>query len=818
MGNTPDMQSKNEQARALVARMTLEEKAAFCSGRNFWRLEACERLGLPSIMMTDGPHGLRKQAGSADHAGLATSVPATCFPTAGALACSWDRELLEAVGVALGEQCAAEQVALLLGPAMNIKRHPLCGRNFEYFSEDPLLSGELAAALVAGIQSQGVGACLKHFAANNQERGRMIVDAVVDERTLREIYLRGFEIAVKKAQPWAVMCAYNRLNGVYCSEHDWLLNRVLREDWGFAGLVVTDWSAANDRVRGVAAGLDLEMPGSGGINDRRVAEAVRAGELTESDLHRNLVRNVSLSLLGAELADRDCRLDQPAHHALARRAAAASAVLLKNEDAMLPLDPQASLAVIGAFAERPRYQGAGSSRVNPTRLDCAVDAIREIAGSAAVSFAVGYDPQNSEPDSRLIAQAGDAARTARAAVVFAGLPGSYESEGFDRAHMRLPDQHNRLIQAVCQANPNTVVVLANGSPVAMPWVDAPRAILATHLAGQAGGGAIADLLFGSANPCGKLAETYPVRQADVAADRWFPGEGRQVQYREGLYVGYRYFDSAGVRPLFPFGHGLSYTTFEYRNLRLSAGHAGPGDQVLVTVEIANTGQAAGAEIVQVYVSPIDSRVYRPEQELKAFARIELAPGATRSLTMALDDSAFAIFDTEAGAWAVQAGEFEIRLGASSRDVRLKTRFTVTADGPGGKGPQAPGPELADGNLRVADSAFAAMLGKPVPAPEPAKPFHLNSSLGEISGTWPGARLKARTVAGFRQNPGTGDVDASFDRMMSAMVDDLPLRALALLAGGKPGFRALHVLVAVLNKRYLAALRLALGARLPPFDP
>ena len=809
------MKSKQNQAQALVAQMSLEEKAAFCSGRSFWRLEALERLGLPSVMVTDGPHGLRKQAGSADHAGLAGSVPATCFPTASALACSWDRELLAEIGAALGEQCAAENVALLLGPGMNIKRHPLCGRNFEYFSEDPLLSGELAAALVAGIQSQGVGACLKHFAANNQERARMFVDTLADERTLREIYLRGFQITVERAQPWAVMCAYNRLNGEYCSEHDWLLNRVLREDWGFEGLVVTDWGAANDRVRGMPAGLDLEMPASGGVNDKLIADAVRAGNLDEAVLDRSMVRNVSLTLLGADLAKRDTKIDQASHHALARRAAAASAVLLKNEEAMLPLDPASSLAVIGAFAEQPRYQGAGSSRVNPTRLDCALDAIREIAAeSSSITYAPGYDPVRSETDATLISEAVAAARKADAAVVFAGLPGIYESEGFDRAHLRLPGQHNRLIEAVCRENPDTVVILSNGAPVETPWVESPRAILATHLAGQAGGGAIADLLFGRENPGGKLAETYPARQADLGCDPWFPGTGRQVQYREGLYVGYRYFDSAGVQPLFPFGHGLSYTAFAYRNLQLAQDRASPGDEVLASVEITNTGEVAGSEIVQLYVSALESRVYRPAQELKAFARVALAPGETRQVALALDDAAFAVYDTGTGTWVVEGGAFEIRIGASSRDIRLTATLQVTSVATVSEAGLAEGPEIRDGALTVSDDRFAAMLGKPVPPPERPTPYHLNSSLGEIADTRLGARLKSKTVATFRENLGSDGADATLDRMVSEMVNDLPLRALVLLSGGKPGVRTLQILVAVLNRRFLEALRLALGGRLP----
>ena len=803
---------KLEQARSLVAQMSLEEKAAFCSGRSFWHLEACERLGVASIMLTDGPHGLRKQAGDADHVGLGHSVPATCFPTASALASSWDRDLLREVGVALGEQCAAEDVAVLLGPGMNIKRHPLCGRNFEYFSEDPLQSGELAAALIKGIQSQGVGACVKHFAVNNQEQGRMFVDAIVDERTLREIYLRGFEIAVRKARPWTVMCAYNRLNGAYCSENDWLLNQVLRGDWGFQGAVVTDWGAANDRVLGISAGLDLEMPASGGINDRRLVAAVRDGRLSEADLDQAVARNLSLALLGAELGERRGAADHDAHHALARRVAGECAVLLKNEGPLLPLAPCTRVAVIGAFAEQPRYQGAGSSQVNPTRLDCAFDAIAEIQGDGAsqLGYAPGYDPEHSEPDAGLIAEAVAAAAQAEVAVVFAGLPGIYESEGFDRSHMVLPEQHDRLIEAVCEANPNTVVVLANGAPVAMPWVGAPKAILEGYLAGQGGGAAMADVLFGRVNPSGKLAETFPLRQADVPADRWFPGTGRQVHYREGLHVGYRYFDTAAAPVLFPFGHGLGYTRFEYGQLELSADAFEPGGELAVSLALTNSGDLAGSEVVQLYVHAAQSSVHRPEQELRAFAKVALAPGETRRVTLTLDDAAFAIYDTGAGTWIVEAGEFEIRLGASSRDIRLRTglkvhsgqRLSASARSAGGDLP----PQLGNGGLDGSDAAFAALLGKPVPAPEPSRPYHLNSSLGELGETALGRFVRSKVASGFQKRMGVATADETTARMFEAMASNMPLRSLALFSSGRLSFNGISVLVALLNRRVLTALR------------
>ena len=803
----------HERAAAIVAKMTLAEKADWCSGAGVWRLRAIARLGLPSIMLTDGPHGLRKAA-ERNHSGLSVNLPATCFPTASALASSWDIDLLREVGVALGAESAAADVAVLLGPGMNIKRHPLCGRNFEYFSEDPLLSGHLAAAMIDGIQSQGVGACVKHFAANDQEHLRMVVDVIADERTLREIHLRGFEIAVRRSQPQTVMCAYNRINGVYCSENDWLLNGVLRGDWGFRGAVMTDWGAANDRVRGIEAGDDLEMPSSGGVNDRRVVAAVRRGELAESVLDRSVTRVVELVLKSLE---RPAPASSPAtadHHALARRAAAEGAVLLKNDDNALPLPRDAHIAVIGAFAKEPRYQGSGSSRVAPTRLDNAFDAMRDIIGDNAAHpllYAPGYEPELSVRNPQLIEEARAVAAGADVAVVFAGLPSVFESEGFDRAHMRLPEQHDRLIEAVCAANPNTVVVLANGAPVEMPWVDSPKAILEAYLGGQAGGPAVADILFGHRAPCGKLAETFPLRQADIPSNQWFPGANRQVQYREGLYVGYRYFDSFQRPVLFPFGHGLSYTRFNYEDLHVTW-HEGQPYRVALT--LTNAGEIDGAEIVQVYVHRVDvSRPYRPEQELYAFHKVALEAGESRALTIELDRETFAFYNVEAGDWTTAPGEYEIRVGASSRDIRLRQRLVVDSANGGHNAPESAAndqPVFEDGRLKVDDATFAAMLGKPVPSPETIRPFHLNSTLSELETTWLGRLVAKRFKVRFAELMGGND--AATHKMIDRMADDMTLRSMVLFSGGRIPFSVAEAFVAVLNGHYLKALSLLSGRR------
>ena len=540
------------------------------------------------------------------------------------------------------------------------------------------------------------------------------------------------------------------------------------------------------------------MPGSGGVNDRRLVRAAHAGTLAEEDLDRAATRNVALALAGADVRTRASDPDHDAHHALARRAAAESVVLLRNAGQLLPLSPDANLTVIGAFAKTPRYQGAGSSQVTPTRIDCAFDAIRAAASAAPPTYAPGYDPVRSPRDDALIAEAVAAAEAASVAIVFAGLPGIYESEGFDREHMRLPEQHDRLIEAVCAANPNTVVVLSNGAPVEMPWVAAPAAIVEGYLGGQAGGGAVADVLFGIANPCGKLAETFPVRQSDVAADRWFPGDGRQVAYREGLYVGYRYFGSAGAPVLFPFGHGLSYTTFEYTDLAFSSPGFEQGARLDITFDLANTGDRDGAEVVQLYVHHLRSTVYRPEQELRGFAKVHLAAGETRRVTVTLDDSAFAFYDTGGGRWVVEAGEVEVRIGASSRDIRLARRLAVRSRQTPATEVPRDAPRLNAGGLEVPDVTFAAMLGRPVPAPEPTRPYHVNSTVTEIAETWLGRLVRRRVARQFQRMLGVTALDETNARMFEEMAHNLPLRSLVLFSRGRLSFRAVDALLAALN--------------------
>lgn len=661
----------------IIAQMTLEEKAGLCSGLDFWQTKAVERLGIPSIMMTDGPHGLRKQKAGNDHLGIFDSVPSTCFPAGAGMACSWDRELIKQVGAAIGEECQAEDVSILLGPGANIKRSPLCGRNFEYFSEDPYLSSEMAIGHIEGVQSQGVGTSLKHFAANNQEHRRMSVDAIVDERTLREIYLASFESVVKKAQPWTVMCSYNQVNGEYASENPYLLTDILKEEWGHEGFVVSDWGAVNERAKGLAAGLELEMPSSNGAGDQKIIDAVQSGTLAEAALDRAVGRLLSIIFKAVENDKENASYDPEAHHQLARVAARESMVLLKNEDGLLPLKREGSYAVIGDFARNPRYQGGGSSHIKPTRLDDIYYSLLEEAGSyAKLSYSQGYVSDSDEPSLELIGQAIEAASQADTAIVFVGLPERYESEGYDRTHLRIPESQIRLIEAVADVQPNTVVVLSNGSAIEMPWISNVKAVLEGYLGGQALGGAISDLLFGNVSPSGKLAETFPMELEHNPSYLNFPGEGDTVEYKEGLFVGYRYYDAKRISPLFPFGYGLSYTTFAYSDLSVSSHSLKDTDTLQVSVKVTNTGAMQGKEVVQLYVKDVLSNVVRPEKELKGFAKIDLQPGETKQVSFTLDSRAFAYYNVKLKDWHVETGEFEILVGASSQEILLVESVVV----------------------------------------------------------------------------------------------------------------------------------------------
>lgn len=658
--------------KKLISQMTLEEKASLCSGKDAWHTKTIERLGIPSIRMSDGPHGLRKADELFDK-----SVPATCFPTAVTLASSWDRELLEKVGKAIGEECQAENVQILLGPGVNIKRSPLCGRNFEYYSEDPFLSSEMAKHFIKGVQSEGVGTSIKHFAANNQEHRRLTVDAIVDERTLREIYLASFERAVKEAKPWTVMCSYNKVNGNYASENEFLLTQILRKEWGFEGFVVSDWGAVNDRVLGLSTGLDLQMPYDGGHGDRKIIEAVKSGKLPEEVLDRAVERILNIIFRALENKRENTTYDKEAHHKLAREVARECFVLLKNEDNILPLKKEGTIALIGAFAKKPRFQGGGSSHVNPTKVDDAVEEITKLVeGKANILYAEGYNLENDIPDEKLIEEAKEIAKMANVVVIFAGLPERYESEGYDRDHMKMPESHNKLIEEIAQVNPNLVVVLSNGSPVEMPWIEKSKAILETYLGGQAWGGAVADVLLGVANPSGKLAETFPKKLADNPSYLFFPGEKDRAEYREGIFVGYRYYDKKEMEVLFPFGYGLSYTNFEYSDLRLDKKELVDREILKVKIKVKNTGKVRGKEIVQLYVKDVKSSVIRPEKELKGFVKVELEPGEEKEVEFELDKRAFAYFNMDIKDWYVETGEFEILIGKSSRDIVLKDTIYV----------------------------------------------------------------------------------------------------------------------------------------------
>lgn len=788
-----------EQARHFVTQMTLEEKAHLCVGADFWHVGGVPRLQLEGILVADGPHGLRKQVANYDNARYSDSVPAVCFPTASAVACTFDPDLAFAMGRAMGEECRKEGVSVLLGPGVNMKRSPLGGRNFEYFSEDPLLAGKLAAAMIRGVQSMGVGASLKHFAANSQEASRFVVDSVLDERALRELYLRAFEIAVREGKPWTVMAAYNRLNGTYCCEHRPLLE-LLRGEWAFDGLVVSDWGAVHCPERCIEAGMDLEMPGVRNGHWEALCQAVQEGTLPQKALDR-AAENVTALLLRAKEGRQiqvDCDLE--AHHALALKIACSAAVLLKN-DGLLPGSCSQSAAVIGALAKEGRYQGSGSSRIHPYRLTCAWDALHSAVPQAV--YAPGYDLKDALPRQDLIDAAVEAARGKEMVYLFAGLPDAWESEGFDRKELALPPGQTALIEAVCRANPNTAVLLQAGGAVELPWADLPRAILMLYLGGEAGGEAAAKLLLGEVSPSGKLAETFPLTLEDTPTAGHYPA-GRVAQHREGIYIGYRFYDAARRDVRFPFGHGLSYTTFHYDGLQIEAKDE---DCWLVRCRIQNSGAAAGAEAVQLYAAALHPVMFRPPQELIAFEKVYLEPGETKEVCFAVHKRDFDYYSPGRHRFVVEEGNYELRVAASSRDIRLRGTLFVPGESPE-EDLRAAVPHYYRVDGTFSKEEFEVLLGRRVPRYTPPKrgAYTLNTTLSELQGCrW--GRAVFWVMRHYLHWRCRADVRAEETNL--AIAAESPLRQ--AVVGGAP-VRAVRAFVALCNGAYRRALAELLGGK------
>ncbi len=690
--------------KELVSKMTLEEKASLMSGANFWNTKPVTRLGIPSMMVTDGPHGLRKQGGKADHLGLNKSIPATCYPSAAGLANTWDEALIEKMGEYLGLEAASEGVSVLLGPGVNIKRNPLCGRNFEYFSEDPYLSGKIASALIRGIQSNGVSACVKHYAANSQELRRMTNDSVVDERTLREIYLPAFEMAVKEGGVKCLMTSYNRINGIYAHEHPHLLRDILYGEWKYDGVVVSDWGGNNDRVESVRQGGTLEMPSSNGQTDTHIVNAVREGRLDESILDEQVERLLDLIFTTKDHVVGKT-YDREEHHAVAASVAEKSAVLLKNEDRILPLNKEQKIAVIGDFARDPRYQGAGSSKINPTKLDCGLEALKSI-GANVLGFEPGFR-RGGKQDAHMITRACKLADKADVVLLWLGLDEGGEAEGVDRQNMKLPDNQIELLEAISKVNKNIVVVLSCGCAVEMNWDDKVKAVMHGYLGGQAGALAMAKLLLGVANPCGKLSETVPVCYEDVSSAPYYPGMEATSEYREGIYIGYRYFDTTQKQVKYPFGYGLSYTSFDYGNIQVF------DDRVEFSVR--NAGEVFGEEIAQLYVHAKTEGMFRPEQELKGFAKVGLQPGEEKTVAISINDRSFAVWSILENDWVVEGGSYELRIGASRRDIRLVAEVHKEGSFENPYVGDKFAPWYSGEVHNASDDSFAALLGHDIPA-------------------------------------------------------------------------------------------------------
>ena len=786
--------------QATIQQMTLEEKCYLFSGKDFWQTRSVEQLGVHNMTLSDGPHGVRKQEGAGDQLGLNGSLPATCFPTAATVANSWDPALGEEIGKYLGEEAASQGVGVLLGPGLNIKRSPLCGRNFEYFSEDPYLAGKMAAGYVRGIQKNGISACPKHFACNSQELRRMASDSVLDERTLREIYLTGFEIAVKESHPKSVMSSYNRINGVYANENWHLLQEILRDEFGFDGFVVSDWGASNDHVEGVRNGSHLEMPTTGGDSDLELVQAVKDGKLSMEELDRRVdeLLDVILPVTEAVKKYESKPFDIETHHKMAMKAAGESIVLLKNEGNILPLKKGTKVAVIGEFAQKARYQGAGSSVVNPTKLDHTMDIIGNYQLDVA-GFEPGY-PRSGKGDPAMQAKAVELAKKADIVLLYIGLDEISESEGLDRAHMKLPQSQVDLIEAVAAVNPNVVAVMSAGSSVEMPWLDKCKALIHGYLCGQAGAGAMLQALLGEINPSGKLAESYPVKYEDVSSAPYFPAKQRTAEYREGLYVGYRYYETANVPVLFPFGFGLSYTTFEYSDLKVTDKEA--------SFTIKNIGSVDGAEVAQLYVGKKNAQVFRPAKELKGFAKVFLKAGESKTVTIPLDDKAFRYFNVKTNKFEIEGGEYQVMIGASVADIKLSGSVSV-------QGTNAPDPynakELADyysGQIKgVSDVEFENLLGHPIPDGSWSGTLDMNDAICQMyyAKSWP-ARQVYKIMTNMLNKSiakGTPDLNITF-------IYNMPFRGIAKMAGGMCTMEMAEGILTIVNGHFFKGLGRVIG--------
>ena len=784
----------------IVNKMTLEQKAAFVSGLDYWHTQGCKELGLPSINITDGPHGLRKKnenKKASDGIGLGNSVPATCFPPASATSCSWDPELIEKAGEALGEECLKEKVSVVLGPGMNIKRSPVCGRNFEYFSEDPVLSGKMAAGLVKGVQSKGVGTSLKHYACNSQEAYRMIVDEVVDERALREIYLTAFEICVKEASPWTVMNSYNRINGEYASQNAYLQQKVLRDEWGFDGLIVTDWGSSVDRISGLYCGTDLEMPSSGGYNTKKVIEAIKNGELSEDVLNERVDTVVDLILKSKPALEKGCDFSFDEHHEVARRVAEGSMVLLKNDDNILPLKKGMRVAVIGELAAAPRFQGAGSSVINPTRLDNTLDSLKALG--VDVTYAKGYEKSKNEVNAQLFEEAKKAAEGCDIALVFVGLTEEFEGEGYDRINTEMPSSHNTLVSEIAKVNKNTAVVLYGGSVISLPWINEVKGLLNAGLGGQATGSAAANILTGLVNPSGKTSETYPLSFEENPTYGNYPAGPVTSEHRESVYIGYRYYDKAKKDVLFPFGYGLSYTSFSYSDIAVSSESINDTESLTVTFKVKNTGEVDGAEATQLYVGDMESTIFRPVKELKAFKKVFLKAGEEKEVSFTLSKRDFAFFNVYTGEFQVESGEFAILVGASSRDIKLIKIVTVNSTSDAViPDYSASAPAYYTADLSGMNGAqFEAVLGRALPDSERdiTKPVDIYCCLDDARHTKWGGRI-CRLIEGIMAKMGS---DANGDgKMLSAMATQIPIRNFIAMSMGVFSVEMADGLLMILN--------------------